>query len=747
MHARTRGRHGHTNARSDEYTRRLYTRTCSPVSSTVIDVVMDELAYAIDELCILPPAALSTIGTLRRVHHTLHAHGCAGISTEPTTDASAPTSSADIERLHEIFDACVTHGAPSVVAHYVDEVCRNESFVSDDGVEAYLRDGECVLAWATNALKSGEARLDGASGRPKDAQVLAIEDAMRTFDALRRVTETLGADVSGRTASDVAPQFKRLQSVRDEVVCRQLQAEALLWAANEGLSSGAVGARFGGPAAWAGAVQRRRALATESGGNSNVSTFLDDLLAGVGEHKPAYPFKTVSEAARYIFVDGSASPTALIAKRCLFLYFLLDSGLPHDEAPMRYATRARFNPRLFQETRAAVLLDDSANEASLNEACSLLPQIAHPLLPVKFIGHLAKCGRTAAALTVARARAPNAAHLGAQDIETISLDVSIRLACGLVAEGFLAVRDAFKALPDLYKSSSGKLLITLLVDHGVENLCLDAILSLPFYGDMENVLLNLLWERRDTIPVETGVYYLLHRGRALESAAFYKRAKDDGRLSGERANKLIEMLRKRIRDLPVSQKAVVLPSADAQFEPKKLAREVVVAKPSVSDLARTPYALLEDNILLFEAIIKGKNDAEDGALPFLKPPIELTQSLQTSTLAQATAALASASIISSSGRRLTWVRPYESKDAAENRSPMQSTAPIARIVEPQLFSPFGRKPTVSAHVPDNDTQSVSKSLLFGAQRPFKSGGSSSFPAFMTPKKNTPASQLPGSSKE
>jgi len=208
------------------------------------------------------------------------------------------------------------------------------------------------------------------------------------------------------------------------------------------------------------------------------------------------------------------------------------------------------------------------------------------------------------------------------------------------------------------------------------------------------------------------------------------------------------MLRERIRDLPVSQKAVVLPSADAQFEPKKIAREVVVAKPSESDLARTPYALLEDNILLFEAIIKGKNDAEGGALlPFLKPPIELTQSLQTSTLAQATAALASASIISSPGRPSTWVRPYESKDAAENRSPMQSTAPIARIVEPQLFSPFGRKPTVSAHVPDNDTQSVSKSLLFGAQRPLKTGGSSSFPAFMTPKKNTPASQLPGSSKE
>ena len=694
---------------------------------------MDELAYAIDELCVLPPAALSTIGTLRRVHHTLHAHGCAGISAEPIADASAPTSSVDIERLHEIFDACVAHGAPSVVSHYVDEVCRDESFVSDDGVEAYLRDGECVLAWAIEALKSAEARLEGASGRPKDAQVMAIEDAMRTFDALRRVTETLGADVSGRTASDVAPQFKRLQSVRDEVVCRQLQAEALLWAANEGLSSGAVGARFGGPAAWAGAVQRRRALAAETGDEANVSTFLDDLLAGVGEHQPAYPFKTVSEAARCIFIDGSASPTALIAKRCLFLYFLLDSGLPHDEAPMRYATRARFHPRLFQETRAAVLLDDAANEASLNEACALLPQIAHPLLPVKFIGFLAKCGRTATALTVARARAPNATHLGARDIETISLDVSIRLACGLVAEGFLAVRDAFKEVPDLHKSTSGKVLISLLVDHGVKNLCLDAILSLPFYGEMENVLLNLLWERRDTIPVETGVYYLLHRGRALEAAIFYKRANDDGRLSGERANKLIERLCERIRDLPVSQQAIVLPSPDAEVEPTKLLRELVVTKVTEIELAQTPYALLEEDILQFEAIIKGTGDNEGGAIPFLKPPVELTQSLQTSTISQATAALASTSIIGSPGRPSTWVKPFASMDSAENRSPLQSTAPaISRITEPQLFSPFGRKPTMSAHVPDDETHTVSKSLLFGAQRPLKSSGSSAFPAFLSP---------------
>ena len=208
----------------------------------------------------------------------------------------------------------------------------------------------------------------------------------------------------------MAPQFKRLQSVRDEVVCRQLQAEALLWAAR-GETSDAAGARYGGPAAWAAPCRdddRPSWRPTRCSGAS-MSTFLDDLLDGVGEHRPAYPFRTLTEAARSIFVDGSASPTALVAKRCLFLYFLLDSGLPHDGSPLEYARQAHIHPRLFQETRAAVLLDDAENEASLDEACALLPKVAHPLLPVKFIASLAARDRAATALVVARARAPTGA--------------------------------------------------------------------------------------------------------------------------------------------------------------------------------------------------------------------------------------------------------------------------------------------------------------------------------------------------
>ena len=118
---------------------------------------------------------------------------------------------------------------------------------------------------------------------------------------------------------------------------------------------------------------------------------------------------------------------------------------------------------------------------------------------------------------VARARAPSSS-----DTEAIGLDVSIRLACGLIAEAFIAVRDAFKTFPELRgDSKSGAYLVSLLLDHGVEKLCLDKVLELPFYGEMEKLLLDLLWARRSEVPVETGILYLLNRGRALEASEFF----------------------------------------------------------------------------------------------------------------------------------------------------------------------------------------------------------------------------------
>ena len=580
----------------------------------------------------------------------------------------------------------------------------------------------------------------------------------------RRATEALGADASGRTASDVAPQFKRLQSVRDEVVCRQLQAEALLWAAR-GETSDAAGARYGGPAAWAGAVQRRRSAVVEADARcsgASMSTFLDDLLDGVGEHRPAYPFRTLTEAARSIFVDGSASPTALVAKRCLFLYFLLDSGLPHDGSPLEYARQAHIHPRLFQETRAAVLLDDAENEASLDEACALLPKVAHPLLPVKFIASLAARDRAATALVVARARAPTGAS-STPDTETIGLDVSIRLACGLVAEAFLVVRDAYESFPELHRSKAGAHLVRLLLDHGVEKLCLEKILSLPFYGDMEDALLELLWNTRDDVPVESGIAYLLDRGRALEAKALFTRAKTEGRLADDHAAKIIERLRESSARLPASQKAFAMDGDVSRKTNGVLPRALIVEDATSEDMSTTASAMVGEDERVFRAVLKTTGDDAADA-PFVRPPIGLARSSgRDSSLDQTTAAFASTSILNSPGINLTFVRPFRAtksdgpRDAGEtSSSPVAAARSVAtpsaaktssyEVPEPTAYaSPFGVSttkthdastedavalspppPEVSSSAPDvSDASAVSGRLSTAT-------AAAAFPAFLSP---------------
>jgi hypothetical protein len=705
-----------------------------------------ELAISLDELAILPPASLAHIPTLRAAHAALRSSQCPGVAAAPARDVADAPEQLDVDRLHDVFDACARAGCASVIAHYVDEVCLSDDgrFSSDDGVEAYARDGACASAWARRATRQASERVHASAGRPREARVAAVEDAMRTLEAARRTVEALGG---WREDGDEAnAEREALRATADEVVTRQLQAEALLWAAREGLSD-AVGARYGGPAAWAGAVQRRRSAAANGDarfGGANATTFLDDLLAGVGEHQPAYPFKTVTDAAKCVFVDGSASPAALVAKKCLFLYFLLDSGLPHDGSPMEYARQARIHPRLFQETRAAVLLDDSENEASLDEACALLPRVAHPLLPVKFIASLARRGRATTALMVARARAPSSS-----DTEAIGLDVSIRLACGLIAEAFIAVRDAFKTFPELRgDSKSGAYLVSLLLDHGVEKLCLDKVLELPFYGEMEKLLLDLLWARRSEVPVETGILYLLNRGRALEASELFSKARSEGRLEDEHAAKLVKRMQESLSRLPVPQKVLVAEAARQRGDDDALlARSLVVRDASEDALATTASALLIDEVKEFEAVLKSE-DAAVGILPFLKPPIELARERREPSIDSATAALAT-TMLASPGKPLTFVRPHDAKAdrrSALERGPSSSPAGIKSLMtpsgartssytvpEPTMYaSPFGarRRPSLDEPTVAPPPKDHTASLLFGARPTPLPGGD--FPSFLSP---------------
>ena len=153
-----------------------------------------ELAIALDELAILPPASLAHVPTLRAAHAALRSSQCPGVAAAPARDVADAPEQLDVDRLHDVFDACARAGCASVIAHYVDEVCLSDDgrFSSDDGVEAYARDGACASAWARRATRQASERVHASAGRPREARVAAVEDAMRTLEAARRTVEALG---------------------------------------------------------------------------------------------------------------------------------------------------------------------------------------------------------------------------------------------------------------------------------------------------------------------------------------------------------------------------------------------------------------------------------------------------------------------------------------------------------------------------------------------------------------------------
>ena len=550
----------------------LSTTSLSPAGEAALETLMSCL-----------PADLSRVAKLREVHAACSAAGVVDArSTAETSAGDDDDGAGDVARLHSLFDAAVRHGASSLVCHYVDEVCGRDDFSSPDGVEAYLRDGEMVAEWAVAATRGAEALLASASASaasnvPSAADAAdAADNAAAVFEATQDVLGLLGArpDAAGEpepleqhrgagraggpdgAGSDAASMRRKLQMSFDDASRGCAHAAALAWLVREGLGGATTPDRHGGPAAWTGAVRARRAAAaaasagapeaSDGGAGKGVgprgvpalddgALFLDDLLQGAGAHPPPYPFKSAAEAAARVFGAGSAKPDALIAKRCLFLYYLLDAGAPADGAPASFARSARLPPRLFAQTVAAAALDDWDSEKRLAEACALVPKMARADLPAKFVAALVARGAPAAALAAARARgstsraaldgdeadasSASAASAFAQEAD---LAVTVRLECGLATEAFLeaaAATDA--AAPERRDALAGELAARL-ASHAAGRDALGTILELPFEGALERALCAWLREncgRAPGAPAHFAVRYFLLRGRAAEAAA------------------------------------------------------------------------------------------------------------------------------------------------------------------------------------------------------------------------------------
>ena len=301
----------------------------------------------------------------------------------------------------------------------------------------------------------------------------------------------------------------------------------------------------------------------------------------------------------------------------------------------------------------------------------------------------------------------------------------------------------------------------LLLDHGVEKLCLEKILSLPFYGDMEDALLELLWNTRDDVPVESGIAYLLDRGRALEAKALFTRAKTEGRLADDHAAKIIERLRESSARLPASQKAFAMDGDVSRKTNGVLPRALVVEDATSEDMSTTASAMVGEDERVFRAVLKTTGDDAADA-PLVRPPIGLARSSgRDSSLDQTTAAFASTSILNSPGINLTFVRPFRAtksdgpRDAGETSSSPVAARSVAtpsaaktssyEVPEPTAYaSPFGVSTTKTHDASTEDAvaplSATTGSLLFGARRPTRppsrdastATAAAAFPAFLSP---------------
>ena len=536
----------------------------------------------------------------------------------------------DTDRLNEVFLVCVQIGLTSVIVHFIDEISNDANCVSADAVEARLRDGENIFQFMVDLMeeekesmmeavkrKNSSSSSNSKTEEEEKEEEGALARAMVTFQCARRVFETLGAeDVGSRRHNSSSSSsshnidnnsdnimIEKLNALRDESIDLANKAEATMWAVEEGLlKSGHLGNKFSGVAKWSNEVKERRANAKTAYGYDDMSRgddgdecclFVDVLLRYLKEKSgnadvASYPFKSVPDALNAIWGGRGGSSedeeVAQVVKKSLFLYYILDAGLPWKEAPARYARNARIGSKTYSEIRLASLLDESWTFASeplkdiiTSEALPNCATLSGRFLPLQFVKVVHLRGETAAALRTLRARDRN--DFTFESVEKATLDVEVRIELGLVAEAFLCAKEQLSLAVRSMAATKGdeeeekeelivieqlaNILTMKIAEYCADVRQLDQIIAMPLQntalnGSMERAFLSWLWENkiRDDVSAEHTILYFLQRGRTAEAVEAYARILDLERRGGAIAwgkakKETIEMLEERAKDLPV----------------------------------------------------------------------------------------------------------------------------------------------------------------------------------------------------
>ncbi|KAK3254908.1 hypothetical protein CYMTET_35894 [Cymbomonas tetramitiformis] len=338
----------------------------------------------------------------------------------------------DLERLQSIFTVALENNLASVIIQFVDEVVRDEMAVSSDIIEANMLDGDQVLFWVqttydsllTKCARAHRQVLDDASVKLGGLTMVleALRDPLESDDQKR--VHVQGFEEGFEASRQRADELARVEALLRAVRVLQQFAELMAW-----VRGCEVHPRWSSTAEWKRSVQLRRDRAPPCG------IFIDALHRELGEHaayardeimdirqllvsltERLFLLQLESSAAseRSATKDARGDPeeAALMTKKRLLLYYLLDMGCPLEGPPTECAWCLGVPLPVLRDVYLCFLLDDEratdpadrCGLSSLDIACQILPSVADATTDFKVVEVLLHRGRYDVALSVLRAR-------------------------------------------------------------------------------------------------------------------------------------------------------------------------------------------------------------------------------------------------------------------------------------------------------------------------------------------------------
>ncbi|KAK8934344.1 E3 ubiquitin-protein ligase HOS1 [Platanthera zijinensis] len=489
-----------------------------------------------------------------------------------------------IQRLYSLFDVALDNNLVSLICHYVTDVCMDESAVSSDPVLSFLLDEVVVKDWCKQRFKGiihdlqktyrvdlEEMKSKLCSLQKSASQLTGISNVLEVMVSsfkdnisaqLNDLHFLLNSTLKTKQTMDMGIWSDRLEYLQNNFLCWEslmiCTKKSLIRKGKKSSPKRAEPAESGRiKTLWLYSAilnlkQRLNHIVISSPAiliishghrKSEPALFIEQAL---NDSSVCYPFKNSRAAVDVIFLHGASD--MVVAKRAIFLYYLFDRHWTLPDAEWRFiiddfASSFGINRLPLLESFVFYLLDDHTDNA-LQEACTLLPQIAGPDTHPKVAQVLLERKRSDVALTVLRCTGHDgfSGYNNSVDDEGkfVSLEealtvLRVRTECGLLTEAFMCLRmychnlkESTAKPQDLLSSNSLKSDVKSHMEILVTELCLicirihlvDRMIELPWDSTEEIYIHKCLLEDAQQSPSICGslltVFYL-QRYRYIEA--------------------------------------------------------------------------------------------------------------------------------------------------------------------------------------------------------------------------------------